>query len=237
MAKPSVQHAASFEVHPPEGRSLRGREEVHLLDRFLLSGALDEGNGIPVMVFREPRLDSGFPDLVAVGWDPAVARALVDRPALGTAELRAIQLLFEIGSARVAQLQALGGPRILRTLAGLKELGVVREIDHVWSHAPLESIFAVRWIVAIEAKLQHWQRALAQATVNRWFASQSYVLLKGTAPSRELLKSARSTGVGIWMEGDDRPTMHLAATQLSLPRSRASWLVNEWVVQSFQRSR
>jgi ribonuclease HI len=41
----------------------------------------------------------------------------------------------------------------------------------------LHHVFAVSKIVAVEAKLGNWQRALSQAVGNTWFASESYILI------------------------------------------------------------
>jgi hypothetical protein len=93
-----------------------------------------------------------------------------------------------------------------------------------WRARSLSKTFAIRRIVAIEAKVNEWRAALDQAFVNTWFTPESYVLVPVIPRGADLLETALRQGVGVLSKErpnlEPRPAMH--------PTSYASWLFNEW---------
>jgi hypothetical protein len=96
----------------------------------------------------------------------------------------------------------------------------------------LARIFAVREIVAIEAKIREWSEAIAQARLNTWFASRSFVLVPSVPRRSQLLAEAESSAVGVFSRGPGMSPVVREANRFGLPRSYASWLFNEWVWRS-----
>jgi hypothetical protein len=93
----------------------------------------------------------------------------------------------------------------------------------------LRDVFAVRRIVAIEAKVSDWQDGLQQAFQNSWFASESYLLMPHIPRSPLLLEESARFGVGLRTQGQPLDNGELCPRQVPVPRSYASWLFNEWV--------
>ncbi len=93
-----------------------------------------------------------------------------------------------------------------------------------WRIRSLRSCFAVQRIIAIEAKIDNWRRALRQAAMNLWFASSSFVLLPPSRKTDEVESHAEQLGVKIWTHGS---TFSVTGSNVG-PRSYASWLFNEW---------
>jgi hypothetical protein len=88
--------------------------------------------------------------------------------------------------------------------------------------------FAVRSIIAFEAKISSWAIAVQQAFINRWFATESYVLVPKHAPLHRLVTVAGDVGVGVWTEGARRPVLRAVKSDARQPVSYASWLFNDW---------
>jgi hypothetical protein len=214
----------------PACRTPRPGPETDLVDRFVawLAGSITHSPGLCTTLFREPRLLSGFPDLVAVTWHaPTAERWTGARKQLSTGDLRLVQLLVSTGPKHTQSLQSLVGRRQVTRLPLLREAGLLIERAGTWRVRRLRDAFAVRGIIAFEAKIADWSQALAQASANRWFASESYVLLP-TAPRRvDAASEAARLGVGIWIEGKNTPLL-AAVTNSEQPVSFASWLFNEW---------
>ena len=180
-------------------------------------------------LFREPRLLSGFPDLVAVTWHvPTTERWAGARREVATADLRVLQLLVSSGPAADADLTRLFGKVPAASLGRLAAGGLVRKRAGMWASRRLEESFAVRGIVAFEAKISDWAQAIHQASANRWFASESYVLVPAVPRRSTLLAQAKRAGVGVWVEGENTPVQQAPSTIEQQPMSFASWLFNEW---------
>src|SRR5688500_7744695 len=79
-------------------RRSRSGPEQELVDWFLEQDAVKPGRGERLTIFREPKLASGFPDLVAVVWKESVTgRWTSARRDLTTRDLRVMHHLAVIG--------------------------------------------------------------------------------------------------------------------------------------------
>ncbi len=183
-----------------------------------------------VSVFLQPKLPLGFPDIVIVEYRPEVLDALQNEASLHTRHLQLIQYLHATGAGSVSDMsrrlgrsaRALRRDAVTLAAAGL----IVLYLDTVVPVA-LHRVFAVERIVAVEAKVREWRKALLQARANTWFASESYVLLP-RVPAPEGIAEFQKSGVGlIVFDGSLCQTVCGAAIQQQ-PVSYGSWLFNEW---------
>jgi len=120
-------------------------------------------------------IGAGRPDFVAVSYEQRLsALANIQTNGLLLAYLRGVR------EARLKTIVSrLGQP--CRNIE--RELSALRDIDAVWEREP--GIYSIspswrgvlRGIVAIEAKVGDWKRAVQQAARNRIFANKSYVAL------------------------------------------------------------
>lgn len=177
-------------------------------------------------IFREPRLPSGFPDLVVVVWNESVAfNWAMERGKIISSDLRLMQYLATTGPAGTLDLKSLFGSETERSLRRLEGAEMVVLQKDAWRARALSRTFAIRRIVAIEAKIAEWRAALDQAFINTWFTPESYVLLPQIPPKSSLLETALQRGIGVLSK--EKPG--LVERRERQPRSYASWLREEKV--------
>lgn len=211
-------------------RRRRPGRESDLVHRFLEELPLSLPRGCHVTIFCEPRLESGFPDLVLVIWNVGKTRRWnPERATLLREDIRLLHYLYlHRGSAATSDvLKHLFPRRLYASLDRLSAAHLVRERGGLYWPRSLSYAFAVRRIIAIEAKMSEWSAAVEQAFVNTWFASDSYVLLPNKRRTHRLRAMARSRGVRICSPGEPI-ILYGSAPRRTLPRSYASWLFNEW---------
>jgi hypothetical protein len=209
--------------------------ELEIVRAFLNRSICAKRTGHMVSVFCEPRLDTGYPDVVLVHWDREVADAWpVCRAELTSDDVRFLHFLNGARSVSRDEFRCRSSLRRSdRTIERLAAAGVVNVSRRSIHVRPLREIFAVRRLIALEAKISDWRRGLQQAFVNTWFASESFLLLARMPKGRLLLEDAARIGVGVVSADQDLSTPLLRSRRDRLPQSYASWLFNEWAWRGF----
>lgn len=208
-------------------RKQRTGPESALIKWFLENLPVRVPSGCRMTIFQEPRLESGFPDLVIVlwrerqtsDWNPARAK-------LSSEDIRLLYYLHHNGPASQLDMDIVFDRNVASQLNRLDEANVAFLRSGKWRARPLNKIFAVQQIIAIEAKMEDIRGGLQQAMLNTWFASSSYLLTPHTPRGEGLLDRASAFGVGLWSR-----TCGIThePSPGQVPRSYASWLFNEWV--------
>ncbi len=213
----------------PEGvvfrRTLAG-PELELVDCFIPAMPLVRAPDSRVTVLREPGLESGFPDLVIVVWrDSRTATWDESRLALVANDLRLMHYVFQRRRAAQSELEDHFGSRFARSSTErLHGAGLLRPAGRAWFPCALERAFAATKIIAVEAKIGKWTDVLNQARLNTWFASKSYVLVPRV--SQDQVRAAQRFGIGVLSPEQDG-IREWGASTAPLPRSYASWVVND----------
>ena len=211
-------------------RRCRPGPERDLVEWFLADLPISIPRGCRATVFCEPRLESGFPDLVAVVWNVRTTQSWTDaRAEISCHDLRILHYIHQLGRCSFDDLRHLYGRGVAQNITRLQDADMIRPVGTSWTARALSRSFAVRRIIAIEAKVSEWAVALEQAMLNTWFASESYVLVPHVPRGERLLDAAKSLGIGVWSKNDDNNESVLSTRCDQLPRSYASWLFNEWV--------
>jgi hypothetical protein len=208
-------------------RRTRPGPELDLVESFLDAMPLHIPRGCRATVFREPRLESGFPDLVIVVWRENITLGWrPERKSLQTQDLRVMHFLHHTGRSSEDDLVGWFGRRVISSIARLHGAAMIRFVGSAWLPRALSYSFAAAKIIAVEAKVGRWAKVLNQALLNTWFASKSYVLVPNT-PSVPQLAAAQRLGIGVCSlcGGEVR---EVDAESTPLPRSYASWVLNEW---------
>lgn len=203
--------------------------ELDLVVNYVSEFCCESSSGLRIDCFIEPSIESGFPDAVLVHWDPRATEGWpAARRELRIEDLRLLQLLLLGGRSDLKSLGRRFGAPVTRSIERLRAAEVVAVDDAGIAGAlPLGQVFAVKRLVAIEAKMTGRIQGLMQAARNSWFASESFYLA-GSRPGTRLMIEADKLGVGLLSVGVPldaplvRPTLH------GLPVSYVSWLFNEW---------
>lgn len=215
----------------PTGASFRTKRsgpEHSLVETFLEHFLIKTPRGHQVTIFREPKIESGFPDLVIVVWHVATAEKwLPIREHLSNTDIRIMNFIANGEGVSHEKLREIFGVKIKNSLEILSESGMIKCKNNRWSTYPLSKVFAARQIIAIEAKMSEWQVALDQAYLNTWFASASYIMIPQMPKTDKLRDKAISLGVGVHEVSARRLEVNDALSH-GLPRSYASWQFNEW---------
>lgn len=201
-------------------------ELVHHYCQNLLTGTV----GQSVSIFLEPKLDSGFPDVVAVFWNPEVASQWPEqRRHLLPEDLLITHHVNIAGKLPVEFLvKRFGTRRASEMMLRLSDAEIVQVRSEELTRKSLDEVYAVNRLVAIEAKVKDWRKGLEQAVQNTWFASESYLLL-GVLPQKAgMAEYAQQLGVGVIQKEQSLQTPYLKSTVGKLPVSHASWFFNEW---------
>ena len=206
-------------------RQPRRGPEQKLVEAFLCEQPFSVPRGCNATVFCEPRIESGFPDLVVVMWDPAVAARWVPaRAELTRQDIQLVHYLHQTGPLSSRDLRERFSRPIGSSLSRLEAAELIYLASDLWKPQPLNRVFPARHILAIEAKISEWARALRQAFQNTWFASDSFVLLPKAKSHADIRSAARPLGIKLCAPGQPLAYKQRA----SAPRSYVSWLFNEW---------
>jgi len=212
-------------------RRSRPGPELELIESFLGAMPLHVPQDCRATVFRVPRLESGFPDLVIVVWREEITLDWrPERVCLRTQDLRLIHFLHHCRRASEVELVRWFGRGTTASIKRLRNAAMIQFVGSSWVPSALSHSFAASKIIAVEAKVDKWNEVLNQALLNTWFASKSYVLVP-RLPSNSQLLAAQQLGIGVcsFCGGEVR---EVASRSTRLPRSYASWILNEWAWRS-----
>jgi len=189
-------------------------------------------------VFIEPRIESGFPDIVFAHYEPVYSDSWNEaRGQLEVADLKVLSYLIQARGAEGRDIVAkLGLPenRTMRSLENLLDARWIVRSGRLWQPRGLRSHFGLRRLEAIEAKIDAIGKAAGQALANTWFASHSYALTATATPRQATLDSLTRLGLGLYCR-DRGFRKHLEPMARALPSSYASLLFNEWVGRAVTR--
>ena len=232
----SIGYVARRETKGPEARML------HAFLRTYLAKEANNPRGGSIAVFNEPMLPTGFPDRVVVRYDTKPFDEWNEfRKSLTTADLKILHHLTVAGPNPSAALRASLGfdfRQILQSLERLNAAGLVDLVSGRWKAKPLSSVFGVKEITTIEAKISDWPGALQQASLNQTFATNSYVLTPCFVPPPSAQSLAVSRGIGIFAFSAETGAKRLKAANPEFrPVSYTPWLFNEWIGRRLAKRR
>lgn len=209
------------------------------MQNFLRTGlSVFAQRNLEMAIFIEPRLESGFPDLVICVFDRSIySNWEENRSKIKNNDLKLLQHLSIYGNESFTGLtQRIGGiePMLTQSLTRLQRSGLAQEDAEGWTASPLDCTFAIRDLIAIEAKINSWKSGLRQAHLNTWFASRSFLLVPRNA-SLDRIYSANPSALGVLVQDEEGTILAKDADTYPLPSSYVSWLFNEWIGRSLNR--
>jgi len=179
-------------------------------------------------------MPTGYPDVVAVMLRKSTVRVNAQRAGLRLPHLRLVHHIHTMRRSSEQELMArlLFRPtQMPRLLSDLEGAGLIRRAGKTVFARYAPSPFVARRIIAVEAKMRDWHRAIEQAISNTWFASHSFVLLPHKCWTGNVGRAARRHGIGVLLFNGTRLSLQVRPRTHSLPGSYGSWLVNEWALR------
>lgn len=182
-------------------------------------------------VFIEPRLESGFPDIVFAKYNSDfLCNWNKNRSKVTTIDLKILSLLINFKGLSSNELEKFGfyGSELLESIERLLDAEMINRNNREWQPKPLNQLYGLKELIAVEAKLSNNARVIDQAVSNTWFASESYTLIDSIKPNKKTIETYSNKGIGMY--GKDKNFFKIIdATKLSLPSSYVSLQFNEWV--------
>ena len=183
-------------------------------------------------VFIEPRIASGFPDIVFASYLPSIIDTWNEyRKDIDVNDLKLLSFLLQTGGASGIQLLSMLKLPEKQTLVSLEKLldaNLINYKQQQWLPKDVRKIFCVKKLVSVEAKIGSISRVMEQSYINTWFASHSFALTSVISPRDETIESFSQRGLGLYCK---RKSFHkvIDARRLRLPSSYQSLQFNEWI--------
>jgi hypothetical protein len=207
--------------------------EAELVAEFLQKKPFLIPSNCRATVFCEPRIGNGFPDIVVVIWSKSAAENWVsERAQLENNDIKLLHYLYSYGSQSFESLNMIFREKLSIGLERLEKARLIYWRRALWCPYSIEKFYAVRQIIAIEAKIGAWAIAIEQAFLNSWFATDTYILTPHDAPNQQALLSGKKFGVKFC--STESIIKCKTSKVSSRPRSYASWLLNEWALRSYR---
>ena len=214
-------------------RTSRKGPENDLVEAALQAGIIPNFKR-PVVIFLEPKLPLGFPDIVMVDYRVPTSTTIRRNRPLSIRQLQLLNHLYEVKKATVPQLSeslCQTEKSITSQVTQLRADKLVRLNRGFVVPASVKRVFAVEKILAIEAKIHDWRGALRQAIANTWFASHSYILIPSACCSPSVVMKCASHGIGVIAFDGRECFVTQQCRETAIPSSYGSWLFNEWAIE------
>jgi predicted transcriptional regulator len=183
---------------------------------------------------REPFTGLGYTDLVVIIWNKDIANNWhSDRNKLIIDDIKIMHHLYLSkrykSISEIMKELGFSEKKILESLTRLNNAGLLKcNKDNKFKTLKKSEIFHVKEIISIEAKLKNWRRALEQAFVNSYYASESYILFPKESITKQMLETYKKTDIGIISFNKDMDVIKKAKKNV-IPSNLNSWLFNEYV--------
>ncbi len=183
-------------------------------------------------VFVEPRIDSGFPDIVFATYKPSILKNWSKkRDSLCSTDLKLLSYLNtedKLTTNDIVLQLGFSKKQTLFSLESLMNANLINYKGQSWRARKLHDIFSITKLVAIEAKINDMNRVMEQTRMNTRFASHSYALTNSMRPHKKTLERFRSFGLGLYGKKSGFHSL-VEARHMALPSSYLSFQFNEWI--------
>ena len=199
-------------------------------DRFLKNNKVNN-----LAVFVEPRVSSGFPDIVFATYSPDILENWSkEREKLDIYDLKVLShFILSKGFTGEQLINTLKLPekQILKSIECLIDAKMITRVNGKWKAEKLKNIYSIKKLVSVEAKISDMKKVAEQSLINTWFASQSYALTNIERPQEVTLNNFQKQGVGLYCKRNGFRKV-VEAQKLALPSSYLSLQFNEWIGKS-----
>ncbi len=185
-------------------------------------------------IFIEPKVVSGFPDIVFASYSPQILNNWTDeRKNLTIDDLKVLShLIIKKGSSGGDLIRALRMQErnVLQSIEILYDANLICRREKLWVPAEMDYIYSINKLVAVEAKMSDIKKVTEQSMLNTWFSSHSYALINSSEPHQSTIQSFEQKGIGLYCKKKGFKKV-VEAKKLRLPSSYQSLQFNEWIGQ------
>ena len=217
-------------------------EEYAMVEQFIdfyCSKFVRDNKKHHLAVFVEPRIDSGFPDVVFASYRPSILENWTnEREKIDSSDLKLLSFLcYTPNVTGDIIISKLGLPerQTLKSLEKLLDAKLAVRRNNYWRARNTRDIFSITKLVAVEAKLSNVSKVVEQSFLNTWFASHSYALTNAINPHNDTIQSFEQCGIGLYCRGKQFKRV-VDARQYALPSSYISFQFNEWIGRTLAMS-
>lgn len=210
-------------------------DELELVEEFIdyyIHTFLKNNKVNNLAVFIEPKVASGFPDIVFASYSPKILdNWSEEREKLTVNDLKVMSHLIMTGGSTGNDL--ISGLKMsekvtLQSIENLLDANMICRIHGLWKPADIRKIYNIKKLVSVEAKMTDMKKVAEQSLINTWFASQSYALINSANPQSGTIKNFQRQGIGLYCKKKSFKKI-VEARKLNLPSSYQSLQFNEWI--------
>lgn len=210
-------------------------EELELVEEFIdyyIHAFLKNNKVNNLAVFVEPKVASGFPDIVFASYSPKILdNWSEEREKLTVNDLKVMSHLIMTGGSTGNDL--ISGLKMsekvtLQSIENLLDANLICRVHGLWKPVDIGKIYNTKKLVSVEAKMTDMKKVAEQSLINTWFASQSYALTNSVNPHSCTIKNFERQGIGLYCKKKSFKKI-VEARKLSLPSSYQSLQFNEWI--------
>jgi hypothetical protein len=216
-------------------RTATNGEEYKLVEQFIdyyCHHFLRNNKNTNLAVFIEPRIISGYPDIVFATYSPSIADVWSEkRSHLSIPDLKILSHIIAtkgINGKEIMTSLRMPEKQVLISLEMLIDSNLIDRKNGTWKPGEIKSVFSIKKLVAVEAKINDMSRVIEQSYLNTWFSSHSYVLTNRKSLKESTIQNFEKRGIGLYGKSNQFMKV-IEAKKLPLPSSYLSLQFNEWI--------
>ena len=201
-------------------------EELDLVEDFIeyyIYNFLKTNKTSNLAVFVEPKVASGFPDIVFAAYSPKILENWSE-------ERENLELQRHFRNAFCELITRLKMPEkdTIQAIEKLLDAHMIIREQGLWKPVDIKKIYNIRKLISVEAKMTDIKKVAEQSLINTWFASQSYALTNTSNPQSSTIKKFERQGTGLYCKKRSFRKI-VEAKKLASPSSYQSLQFNEWI--------
>lgn len=186
-----------------------------------------------LMIFIEPQVNNAYPDIVFVQYDPnGFENWTKPRFKLSKIDYKIcyhVNVTKGIEATEIVTQLGITWKEVLLSIERLYDSGLIVRVNKKWRIKD-KSVFCVKRIEAIEAKINNLDIVFQQALINKTFASESYILSNMNKNiSENRLEKYGEFGIGLYSQVEKSFSLLKKPVKTTFPVSFNSIYFNEWV--------
>lgn len=216
-------------------RNITVGDEYAMVEQFIdyyCTKFIRDNKKMQLAVFIEPRISSGFPDIVFATYRPSIIDHWSDeRMKLDSSDLKLLSFLCCTPNATeddILSILGLSAKQTLKSVGKLLDAKVIVRRSGCWQARNINEIFGITKLVAVEAKMNNVSKVVEQSFLNTWFSSHSYALTNAVNPQEDTVQACIQCGIGLYCRGKQFKKI-VDAKPYALPSSYLSFQFNEWI--------